>query len=387
MAYFRLRYISQSGGEERMSVEAETRDQAIAVSGIPEQILVSISVDHLGGVRSALLEKRFPLIEQALILSAVASKLQSGKTFAKAVIESVNYGDLGITAQQVDACAAPREYLALFRFDETAILLAEAGEKAGKLPESLTRAANTITERENARKEFGKAMSQGILYSCLGLLFMIGIPLWAGSTIIEFIEVQRIPLALNNFSHIILFLHGLYTGYTMFIIGGLVAIYVFRDWLWEATRRWPFLDYINKRIKVRRGLDFVQTYQLLLSSGYTNPQCFRFLQQRSKGLTHHLYKEALERINEGRELSAIFEGEEWPPIIFQNLQGFEMQSPAGRETVLTNLANALKAYFLVYSGNVSKLALTTGFGMILFTIILFAVGFYMPIVNLNAAIK
>lgn len=387
MAYFQIKYLGQSGGIETMTVEAETKEQAISVSGIPAQIVNSVSVDHLGGLKSALLDKKFPLVEQALILSAIASKLQSGKTFAKAVVESVSYEKLGITMQQIEACQTPKDYLVLFRFDETAVLLAEAGDKAGRLSESLTRAANAINEREAARKEFGKAMSQGLLYSGLGLAFMVGIPLWAGSTLIEFIEVQRVPLKLNSFSKVIMFLHMVYTQLTLPMLGCFSVVYFFRDKIWEAIRRWPLMNFINERIKIRRGLDFVQTYQLLLSSGYTNPQCFRFLHQRSKGMTHMLYSEALERLQEGRELSEIFKSEEWPPILYQNLQGFDMQSPAGRETVLANLANALKAYFLQYSGKVSQLALMFGFGMILVTIMLFAVGFYMPIINLNAALK
>ncbi len=102
---------------------------------------------------------------------------------------------------------------------------------------------------------------------------------------------------------------------------------------------------------------------------------------------HKLYEDAIGRLNEGRELSDIFSNGEWPPILHQNLQGFDDQSPEGRDTVLGNLADALKTYYIQYSAKISSFASMVGFAMMLLTIIMFAVGFYMPIVNLNQALK
>ncbi len=387
MAYFLIKYLGQSGGLESMSAEAETKEQAMQNCGLPIQLIDSVVPDHLGGIKAALLEKRLPLVEQALNLSAISSKLQSGKTFAKAVSESVDYKKLGVSAQKLDACAAPKDYLETLRFDDTAILLADAGDKAGRLPESLTRAAQSIKDREATRKEFGKAMMQGIMYITLGFLFLIGIPLFAGSTLHDFITVQRIPLSLNNLSNVIMSLYALYTGYYMVIIGALVMIYLFKSKIWDMSKNFPLLRFFNERNKIKRGLDFVESYQLLLASGYTNPQSLRFLHQRSKGRAHALYASALDRLEEGNALSKVFENDEWPNILFQNLQGFENQSPSGRDVVLSNLASALKEYYLMYSGRISRLCLMTGMLFILVAIMLFAVGFYMPLISLNQGLK
>lgn len=387
MAWYKVTYLSQLGGVLVDTVEAEDRDQAIATSGVPRQIVQSVAIDHFGGIKSALTDKKLPLIEQALVLSALASKVSSGKTFSKAITESINYRSLGITAQQMESCQSPRDFLTRLRFDDTAILLAETGDKSGRLTESLSRASKAITERVNANKEFGKALAQGMMYSCLGLAFMIGIPLWAGSTIREFIEVLRIPLALNELSHVILFLLDLYTGYWPVFLGGFVLFFIFRSKIWNSVRVLPGLSFINERMKIKRALDFVTSYQLLQSSGFPNLQSFKFLLQRSKGHTHFLYEEAIERLTEGRELAEVFNTDEWPPILHQNLMGFDNQSPSGRENVLGNLAEALKTYYIQYSAKISSTASIIGFGMMLFTIIMFAVGFYMPIVNLNSALK
>ncbi len=43
----------------------------------------------------------------------------------------MNYKALKITFAQIDACQTPKEYLSLLRFDETAVLLAEAGTRQG----------------------------------------------------------------------------------------------------------------------------------------------------------------------------------------------------------------------------------------------------------------
>jgi type II secretory pathway component PulF len=387
MAYFLIRYLGQAGRLESMGAEAETKEQAMQNCGLPRQLIDNVVPDHFGGIKAALLEKKLPLVEQALNLTAISSKLQSGKTFAKAVEESVDYKKLGVSSQKLEACAAPKDYLELLRFDDTAILLADAGDKAGRLPESLTRAAHSIKDREATRKEFGKAMMQGILYITLGFAFLIGIPLFAGSTLHDFITVQRIPLTLNSLSKVIMALYALYTGYYMVIGGALVAIYLFRDRIWDMTKTLPLLRFFNERAKIKRALGFVESYQLLLASGYTNPQCLRFLHQRSKGKAHALYAQAIERLEEGSALSGIFENDDWPAILHQNLQGFEQQSPSGRDIVLSNLAGALKEYYLMFSGRISQLCLMAGMGFILFAIMLFAVGFYMPLISLNQGLK
>lgn len=386
MAYFKIHFLGQDGTRQTAKRSAESKEQAIAACGVPAGAILNVSVDHFGGVTASLTEKKFPLVEQALMLSATASKLYAGKTFERAIVESVTYKKLGISPAQVEACQTAKDYMELFRFDETTVLLVDAGEKSGSLPDALYNAAAAIKVREADRKEFGRAMTQGILYSSLGLLFAVAIPLWAGSTLIDFMEVQKIKLQLNELSHIILFLYSLYTDYTLPLIGVVIAAFVFRMKIWEAARRLPIINLINERIKVKRGLDFVQTFQLLRTSGYTNPQTFRFLHGRSNGLTHQLYGEALERLVEGRDLSSVFNNQEWPDIIHQNLSGFDMLGPEGRGLVLSNLADALRAYFLSYSHKISKACLTCGFALIIFSIILFAMGFYLPLVSFSANI-
>lgn len=387
MAYWQIRYIGESGSiETSSSIKAESREQAITLSGRPPAFIQQVKVDHLGAVKAAF-EKKFPPVEQVLMLSAIGSKVASGKIIGKAIKESVDYERLGLTFAELDQCETPKEYFTKLRFDETAILIADAGEKSGKLAESLFRASKALQERINAKKEFGKAMQQGLLYTILGCLFMVGIPLWAGGTMHDFIEVQRIPLQLNTLSKVIMFLYMMYTQYFVFLLAGVAGIYVFREKIWDNIRTLPVFSFINDRMKISRGLDFVTSYQLLLSSGFNNLQSFRFLATRSKGLTHRLYQEATERLNEGRPLSEVFDGPEWPPIVHQNLQGFEDQGPTGRDLILSNLNDALRAYYLEYSARVSRAASMVGFGMMILTIMMFAIGFYMPIVNLNTALK
>lgn len=387
MAYWQIRYIGESGSiETSSSIKAESREQAITLSGRPPAFIQQVKIDHLGAVKS-MFEKRFPPIEQVLILSAIGSKLASGKTIGKAIKESVDHERLGITYAELDQCETPKEYFTKLRFDETAILVADAGEKAGKLSESLFRASKAIQERINAKKEFGKAMQQGLLYTVLGFMFMVGIPLWAGGTMHDFIEVQRIPLKLNTLSKVIMFLYMVYTQYFVFLIAAIAASYVFREKIWDNIRTLPVFSFINDRMKISRGLDFVTSYQLLLGSGFNNLQSFRFLAVRSKGLNHRLYLEAADRLTEGRQLSDVFDSPEWPAIVHQNLQGFEEQGPSGRDMILSNLNEALRAYYLEYSSRVSRAASMFGFGMMILTIMMFAIGFYMPIVNLNSALK
>jgi type II secretory pathway component PulF len=387
MAYYKIYFLGEDGSRQTAKRKAESKKQAIAACNVPESSVLSVAIDHFGGITASLTDKKFPLVEQALMLSATASKLFAGKTFDRAIVESVPFKKLGVSQVQVDVCQSAHEYLELFRFDETAILLVDAGEKAGVLADALYNAANSITEREKDRKEFGRTMTQGILYSCLGGLFSVVVPLWAGKTLLDFITVQKIDLELNALSEVLLSLYWFYTTYTLPIIGVAIGLYLFRYKLWNSLRRLPVLSFINERMKVKRGLDFVQTFQLLRVSGFTNPKIFSFLHARSKGLTFKLYGEAVERVNEGRPLSSVFNTDEWPAILHQNLSGFDALSVEGRDLMLINLVSALRAYYLAYSNKISKACLVCGFALIILSILVFAIGFYFPLITFNASIS
>lgn len=387
MPYWQVRYIGQSGSIGSESINAETREQAITKCGQPAHIIQQVSIDHLGGLKALFKGRQFPLVEQVLFLTTIASKLNSGKTIGKAVKESVPYQRLKITDAQLEVCETPKDYLELLRFDGTAVLIADAGDKVGKLPAALYRAAKSLSDRVAVTKEFSKALRQGLIYSGLGLAFIIAIPLFAGSAINDFIVVQRIPLQLNGLSDLVMFLYRLYTQYFVLIFGALCACYLFRDKIWKSVRDLPLLRFVNDRIKISRGMDFVTSYHLLQASGFNNPQIFKFLEFRSKGLTHSLYIEASERLEEGRKLSDAFENPEWPDLIHQNLQGFEDQNPDGRDVVLQNLTDALKAYYFSYSEKITSTCSFVGFLLMLISIAMLAIGFYMPIVNLNQALK
>ena len=137
MAYYKIFFLGEDGSRQSAKRKAESKNQAIAACNVPVSSVLNVSVDHFGGLTASLTDKKFPLVEQALMLSATASKLFAGKTFDRAIVESVAFKKLGISQVQVDVCQSAKEFLELFRFDETAILLVDAGEKAGVLAEAL----------------------------------------------------------------------------------------------------------------------------------------------------------------------------------------------------------------------------------------------------------
>lgn len=383
MAYFLIKYIGHEGGMQTTSVEAAGRDQAISLSGIPESIVQSVTTDHLGGIRSALFEKRLTKNEQILALVTLASKLESGKTSGKAVLESVDYEKIGVTRAQLEACEMPADYLKTLRFDETAILLAEAGDKAGRLAESLHRAAHVIKQREKSRKEFAKPMKMAAINAVVGTLAGIGFPMFGGGMLHKFIYEQKFPIEPTMLSLLLMWLNDFYSTWWPVVLGLLVVGFIFRSKLWAAVRDWPLCALFNNRTRTKRGLDFIQTYQLLTTSGYTNPQVFKFMLERAKGSQRELFAQALQRLREGRELGSVFDSPEWPRIITQNLAGFEQQTPDGRDRVLTNLADALTEIFTQFSERIAGALSKIAMAVILSSILLFALGFYVPIITMK----
>lgn len=387
MAWFKVSFLSSTGGLEVVRVEAESRSQAINKSGVSSQIIQSVSPDPLGGIKQALTEKKLPLIDQALILISMASKISSGKPFNKAIMESLDFKKLGIQPSDLSGCVKPHEYLAKLRFDDSAVLLAEVGDSAGQLPEALNRASESIRDRVKAAKEFGKSLAMGLLYSCLGIAAIVVVPIWAGSYLHEMIEVQRLPLRMNVLSNAVVALGEFYATAWPILLIAAFALYMFRDKAWNSIRHVVGLHFINERLKIKRALDFVASYHILHITGVPDPQAFKFIQTRSKGLTYRLYEDAIQRLKEGRPLAEVFNNDEWPRLLHQNLQGFDNHRPAGRDIVLKNLVETLKAYYVEYSAKIATFASVTGFALMLLTIMLLAVGFYLPIANMQTIVR
>ncbi|KIL03063.1 hypothetical protein QX25_17760 (plasmid) [Stutzerimonas stutzeri] len=388
MAYWQIRYFDESGVVQTLpSISASSREQALGLSGLPERTIDNVRIDHLGGIKSVLLERRFPLIDQVVMLSSIVSKLEAGGTVGRAIKESVPYQKIGITQAQLDACEKPKDYLRLLRFHDTVVLLAETGDSTGNLATSLERAGTALADRMEAEKEYRKNLLQGVAYTALGLGFAILVPLAVGPMLRDYTEVHKIPLNLNFTSHTLLFLDNFYSRYGVAILGACGTMYAFRDKFWDAARKWPGLRMVNDQVKITRAISFVTNYQMLSFSGFSNQQSFNFLQTRAKGRTAQLYQTILERQVEGWPLSKALDNDEWPEIVSQNLNGFEETSPKEREKVLNNLNKALKIHYSQASAKVARLALAFGMGMMTLAVLSLALGFYLPLISVSQNIR
>lgn len=383
MAYFVIKYIGQAGNVLRKPIEALTREEAISRSGIPSKIIQGVEVDHIGAVRTALTQKRLPLNEQVLALVTIASKLEAGSTPGKSIMESVDAERIGVSATELGACEIASDYLKTLRFDDTAVLLAEAGVKAGNLADSLKRAAAVIRERVKSKKEFAKPMKAAAINFAVGVGAGIGFPIFGGNMMHSFLADQKLPIQQNMLSHVLMWLSEFYMTSWPIMLVAILAAYSFRRRLWDLVRHWPIFNLFDNRIRCRRGLDFVQTYQLLTESGSTGPQVIRFLLERSNGHTRVLYEECLQLLTEGRELGLAFDGDEWPRIIAQNLKGFEQQTLDNRSRILSNLTEALSEMFVHYSEKIASAMSLGALIVIISSILLFALGFYVPLMTMR----
>lgn len=383
MAYFVIRFIGQEGTILKKPVEALTREEAISKSGFRASTIQSVELDHFGALKAALTEKRLPMNEQVLALVTIASKLETGRTPGRAVAEAVDLAKLGLSQPDLANCDSPADYFKLMRFNETAILLADAGDSSGNLAESLKRAAAVMRDRMRTRKEFAKPMRAAAINFVVGVASGIGFPIFGGSMLDTFINKQKFPITETALSKTLMAMNYFYTTYWPVILVALITTFIFRHKVWEAVRGLPFFQLFDNRVRCQRGLEFIQTYQLLTASGYTNPQVLKFMLERSKGRSRALYEDALQRVKEGRELGHIFETEEWPKIIAQNMKGFEQQNLDGRARILTNLSEALTEMFVHFSEKIATRMSLGSMLVLISSILLFALGFYVPLMTMR----
>jgi type II secretory pathway component PulF len=383
MAYFVIKFIGQEGNIVEKPVQAISKEEALSKSGLNERNVESVDLDHLGALRAALTEKRLPTSEQILALVTMASMLETGRTPGRAIGDAVDLKKLDLNQADLAHCEKPSDYFKLLRFDEIAVLLAEAGDKSGYLAESLKRAAEVMRDRMKTKKEFAKPMRKAAINFVVGVLAGIGFPLFGGKMLYEFIIKQKLPITLNPLSHIMMWLNDFYLNFWPMIVGVLIAGFIFRARIWESARTWPLINLLNNRLRCQRGLEFIQTYHLLTSNGFTNPMVLQFLHDRTKGRVRDLYKEALERNVERREIGQVFEGDEWPKIISQNMKGFEHQTLEGRERILQNLSEALTGMYIHYSEKIADTVSVGAMLVLISSIMLFGIGFYVPMVTMR----
>lgn len=386
MAFYLIEFFTETGTVASVSQEANSREEAISLCGLAPSTIHKASEDHLGSLK-ALMVKRFTPVQQALILSTLSSKVASNKTFGQAVLEAVPYEEIGVTKAQVEACSNPKQYLTLLRFDETVILLAEAGDRVAKLPDSLSQASDALYDRIRAKKDFGKALRQGYLYSGLGIVCFIATPLFGGGMLNEMQEKQHIALQLNFCSKILLSLREVYANFWWVFLLVAACAFVFRKPAWQWAKQLPFLSVIDKRTKVGRALSFVLSFRLLLSSGLNNPQSFDFIAKSSTGRNYEIFKSAAVSLEKGDELSEVLHEDDWPILLKQNLQDFEDLAGPERDKVLSHLIKALKSYFLDYSERISRVISTVGQAMIVMAILFYVAGFYLPLMSISQGLK
>lgn len=383
MAYFVIKFIGPEGDVLSKPIEAITREEAISKSGFHQRNIESVEVDHLGAIRASLTEKRLPQSEQVVSLVTIASKLEAGMTPGKSIIEAVDLKKLDITPADLVGGERASDYLKLLRFDETAILLADAGDKAGDLASALKRAASVLRERAKTKKEFAKPMKKAVLNFVVGAVSAVGFPLFGGNMLNTFVHKQKFPITMNKMSDLLLLLQHFYTTFWPFILALLVGCFILRAKLWANVRRWPICNKFDDRLRCKRALEFVQTYQLLTASGFTNPQVLQFLLERSKGREREIYDDALARNVEGRELGAVLDTDEWPKIVSQNLKGFEKQNIDGRGRILTNLSEALTEMFINYSESIADTLGILSMITLVISLMMFALGFYLPMATMR----
>jgi type II secretory pathway component PulF len=210
MAYYVIKHIGSDGAIQAKPMIALTREEAITKSGLKPRNIQSVDLDHFGAIKASLTEKRLPMSEQILALVSVSSKLETGQTPGKAIQEAVDLEKLGFIPADLLGCERPSDYFKLLRFDETAVLLADAGERAGNLSDSLKRAASVLRDRMKTRKEFSKPMKTAAINFVVGISSGIGFPLFGGGMLREFIYKQKFPITQTVLSKTLMwFLHDL----------------------------------------------------------------------------------------------------------------------------------------------------------------------------------
>lgn len=384
---FQVRYRTPKGGQASLSIEADTEAEAWEKSGEALSHVISIKPDTVDLLKWRFLYPAPPLVDQALFLQNLSALLLSGEDVIRAIKRLL----VGNTAFKMDEkrlsqCVTCVDYLRTLRFNLTAIVLAEVGEKSASLGKALRTAADSILEREKLLKQLGKSIWQAGVYVFIGLVLLFGLPVILGGTLETIMKETEGAFQPNAWTHFILNTRHFLLNYGLFVIGVIVITGVFRKQIWETIKNWPFLSLVRDFALLRRGLSFLTAYKPLYRAGIPDPRCFLILKTQSKGVEQTLYEQMHKDLMRGKDLSHAMNTPAWPDGLRFSMSHFGTLQDERKDVLVDTLINTMRNQVDLISQKIAKYITLISWVCIILGIASVALGYYLPLASMRASV-
>lgn len=379
---FRIDYLGADGTAKKMDIAAINEEEAIRLSGLPRGRIEAVRKDWLTALKRKLTEAPVPLETQSTLLSNFASMLVSGSPPGVAFNTVLKRDSvLSKRAADVETVSLVSAKLKMLKFDPQIVLMAEIGEAAGELGDSLSRAADDLIERKKMQGEFKKALTVPILMLVVGLGSMIATPMFAKKPLESVTAIRGMKFEPNFLTDMMFGIYWATTTLWWGVLAAIAALVIYRRPIWRAIRDLPGFRIINETLKVQRSLIFLISLRPLLRASVPVSQAVRQIRDSSAGETRACLDRVFDHFKTGGALSTSFRSEDWAQLMIDGLSGFDNVLHANRDKVLDRLISLHRERVKTTNGKL--IAFITSFGTImgLLSIAMIFGGMTFPLMN------
>lgn len=368
------------------SISAESEGDARKLSGIPDSRIVSVKKDAFSSFFLSLSNPKPKGEVQAVFMASLGALLLSGSGVQKGIDRLLTaYRDrIKFDQEKVRSQSKASDILRALNFDPVSVTLVQVGEKTGKVPQALSKAATNIIYQMRLREDLGKDLMMALVYLVIGAGLLM-ITIFGFAPVLNDIDGEsslRLPMGfatsfiLNSYAFImqnwvILLL----------IIAGFVAK---KGWIWLQIRHLPVLSWIWSIKRLQNAIFFTSGFRTLFEAGIPDDKAFMLLRDGAPASSQALYSDAIRLLNEGSKMSFVIDNDEWPEALRDGLSGFEGAPYATKIQIIDNLSEILLLQQRIVGKRVAKLAFLMGMIIAVSAVLLMIFGAVFPLQQVTA---
>ncbi|MEC9413706.1 MAG: hypothetical protein VX829_13645 [Pseudomonadota bacterium] len=358
--------------------ETDTEEELYNIPGLADTIESVIPIP----LNLKLGRTELALSEQLLLVAQVATLVDSGAKVAKGIMDIVDSADFLKKFRndpRLNHASKVSDYLGIFGVSRTVKLLVIAGEKSGRLSESLNSAVENIEQDLELQKISGADMKVGVFYLIGGLLSIFISSLALGDAAQNMIDVPAIKD--NSATHLIAGFYHFMTEQTVLFIVIIAGIISLLTYLWHNVvgfRQFPISKSLSELIKSRRSANFLSTWIPLYLSGIDNDKSLELISKNLSGENKRATETIQEGVNAGSTIPASLSSNYWSSSLILGLKSFDDAHDEARRKLLARVRRLLLTEILVTGKRFSGIALKAGLTSGSISVLLMALGFYAP---------
>lgn len=377
-----ISFANQLGALEQVQIDADTREEAIALSRIPESKLVRVSHESK---LTALMDPAPSMPLQIAFLASLASAVGAGKAVDTEVLNLVETNKaFAHKLPAVKAKTLCSQRFRILKFHQVAVMLAEVGERSGTIAGSISIAARMLSANYRLEKEMKKGIKPQVIVIIAVVLMLCAMPYLFDGIFKEMTTPGAgISINLTITTHLLFAIKAFLDSWWFVPLIVITLVVVFKSLIWKKARTWPLLRQVNELNKTRRAVRFISTYATLDFAGVPAAELLAKLRDSSSGEDKAAYAVLYDQVAKGKALSESFDPQFFPDLMIRCLYGMEALDRNSRRESLDMLQGNLFTSVEILAETVVARFKLIAFVTLAIVLGIILTGVYYPLITLS----